>query len=398
MAITLPNFEADGLPLVDDAAEAKATSGRTAFGQLRMEVIQDIEAVPSNVIVAWKQMTDNPMANPQWLLTWWKHYGSSSDQLQLVMFFDDKELVSIAPLYLDNGSDFKLLGSGKVCSDHSELLIGDTDSVERAAPLLLDWLLGDESPAWRCLHLEAIDSFSQTAQITKSWNERLSVWNGAGESICSIDLPEDWEQYLKSLSKNHRKRVRRWTRQHLDSEQVEVRSTASGWNMEEAYECLIRLHNLRRSELPEKGAFECERFQSFHREAFVGLAEQDRAEISAIFVDDRPVAVEYELCNDETSFAYQSGVDTSSELSSPGSVSVLTRLQSAVVSGKNTFDLMRGNEDYKSHWKAHCVPTRNIKVWPQNLSGNSSRLKFHAKRQLRSVARFVKARLEGESK
>ena len=387
--------QCDTVPLtsVADATEANAASG-----QLRMEVIHDINDIPFGAVDSWTRLTDNPMATPQWLLPWWKHYSSANDELQLILFFDQQQLVSVVPLYLENSGDLKLLGSGKVCSDHSELLIGDIDSVQRATPLLLEWLVGDESPNWRCLYLEAIDGFSQTAAIAKDWGKQLPAWNQTGDPICTIEMPDDWEQYVASLSKNHRKRVRRWSRQHLESEEVQVRSTASGWNLEEAFECLVYLHNLRRSDLPETGAFECECFLEFHREAFTGLALQGQAVISALFVDDKPVAIEYELCNDDTMFAYQSGVDTESGLSSPGSVSILARLRSAVASGKKTYDLMRGNESYKSHWKAQGEPTQNITIWPRNFAGTSSRLKFHSKRKLRTAVRFVKAKWKKDSK
>jgi len=378
-------------PTVDpQTSVADATSS-----SLQMEVLQALPT-SSKTIGSWRSLAANPMASPDWLMPWWENYSSSDDTLQLVAFTNQDELVALAPLYLENGRDFKLLGSGKVCSDHSELLIGESTWVNQAESQLLDWLASDQAPQWRSLQLEAIDSDSQTVKIADQWSSQLSVSNQPGEPICAIELPEDWDQYLKSLSKNHRKRVRRWLRQHVESDQIQRRSTASGWNLEEAYECLIHLHNLRRSELPDKGAFECEQFLNFHKDAFYRLAQQDQAAISAIFIDERPIAIEYELTNQDSVFAYQSGVDINSgELSSPGSISVLLRLQSAITSGKKTFDLMRGDEDYKSHWKADRAITRNITMWPRNRAGNIARLKHHTKRALRSTARSAKGYAKG---
>ena len=216
-----------------------------------MQVVQDGLDLGSEVAASWRRLTDNPMANPDWLIPWWDSYGKVSDSLQLVLFFNVQQLVAVAPLYLENGCDFKLLGSGKVCSDHSELLIGDPSWVDQVEPMLFQWLNSDDSPAWRSMHLEAIDDTSQTLKITQRWSEQFSVLDQDGEPTSTIDLPEDWEQYLKSLSKNHRKRVRRWTRNHFESQQVEQRTTCDGWDLAEAFECLIRLHNLRRSVLPE---------------------------------------------------------------------------------------------------------------------------------------------------
>lgn len=378
-----------------NVAAAPVGNQTATSSALQMEVLQELPT-SSEIIEGWRSLTDNPMSGPDWLMPWWDNYSTTSDTLQLITFTNQGQLVALAPLYLENGQDFKLLGSGKVCSDHSELLIGDSTSVTQAESLLLDWLTSDQAPQWRSLQLEAIDSDSQTVKITGQWNGKLSVCDQPGEPSCSIELPSDWDEYLKSLSKNHRKRVRRWTRQHLESEQVQRRSTTSGWNLEEAYECLVHLHNLRRSVLTEKGAFESEQFSKFHRDAFQRLAQQEQAAISAILIDDKPIAVEYELMNRDTVFAYQSGVDINrDELSSPGSISVLVRLQSAITAGRKTFDLMRGDEDYKSHWKAERAITRNIIIWPRNRTGDIARLKYHTKRTLRSTARSAKDYVKG---
>jgi len=400
MTTTTPTkkISVDGLELLPLPAAQSRKEAAAVLSHLEMEVTESLP-VDLETVDAWRQLTDNPMSGPDWLLPWWEHYGTDRDRLQLVMFFAGRQLVSVAPLYLENGRDFKLLGSGKVCSDYSELLIGDPVWVDRAETLLIDWLMSDDSPRWRSMHLEAIDSDSKTLQMAHGWNDRLTVSDLPGESVCTIALPADWEQYLKSLSKNHRKRVRRWTRQHLETEQVQTLSTESGWSLEEAFECLIHLHNLRRSDLPEKGAFECEQFLGFHWEAFFRLAERGQAAISAILIDGEPVAIEYELCNGDTAFAYQSGADTSvTELGSPGSVSLMCRLQAAVANGKKTYDLMRGDEGYKSHWKGELKVTRNVTLWPSTFAGNLARLKFDAKRKLRSVASFAKSQLKKRNK
>ena len=256
--------------------------------------------------------------------------------------------------------------------------------------LFLDWLNGSDAPNWHSLQLEAIDALGPSSQLVLQWKERVSVHQENGDSTCSIPLPNSWDEYLSSLSKNHRKRVRRWTRQYLDTNQVEPRCTGAGWDFEEAFECLIQLHNLRRKDLTESGAFESSQFRDFHKEALSRLGARGQAVICGIFVEDKPVAIEYELINDDTVFAYQSGADMDAELSSPGSISILVRLKLALGYGKKTYDLMRGDEDYKQHWGAQCVSTSNVMVWPNTLSGSLAKCKFHLKRKLRSLKKIVR--------
>ena len=368
---------------------SKPTANSAA--ELRMEVFENLDRVTPQMTEAWRQLTDNPMGSPDWLLPWWEHYATQKDQLQLVCFFDQEELVAVTPLYLENGAHFKLLGSGKVCSDHSELFIANDHWRPFVSALFLDWLNSSDAPNWHSLQLEAIDALGPSSQLVLQWKDSVSVHQESGDSICSIPLPNSWDEYLSSLSKNHRKRVRRWTRQHLDTNQVEPRCTGAGWDFEEAFECLIQLHNLRRKDLTETGAFESSQFRDFHKEALSRLGARGQAVICGIFVEDKPVAIEYELINDDTVFAYQSGADMDAELSSPGSISILVRLKLALGYGKKTYDLMRGDEDYKQHWGAQCVSTSNVMVWPNTLAGSLAKYKFQLKRKLRSLVKKARS-------
>lgn len=378
------------LTATSTASSSRATNSTI---DLQMEVVSAIDQISTEHLQVWRQLADNPMSSPDWLLPWWKHYGGPNDQLQLILFCDGDKLVAVSPLYLERGAHFKMLGSGQVCSDHCELFVGQSELLPQVETLFLRWLQSDQSPNWKSLQLEALSINGSTAPMMLDWNDKFSVCTTTGDFICTIELPESWDQYLKNLSKNHRKRVRRWTRNHLESGQVEIRSTNDNWDIDEAYESLIRLHNLRRSTLPSKGAFENETFCNFHREAIKRLAANGQAALSAIFLAGEAVAIEYELYSKDTVFAYQSGVDISVELSSPGSISILSRLQAAMKDGKKKFDLMRGNEGYKDHWQAQCVSTCNIVIWPKDLSGTTSKVTFHTKRRIRGVARIVRNRL-----
>ena len=385
-----PPAQATSKPKAVQPEAVKPKAVKPTAAELRMEVIESTGDVTPEITDAWRELTNNPMGSPDWLLPWWEHYGTAKDRLQLIVFFDQEELVAVTPLYLENGVRFKLLGSGKVCSDHSELFIAGERWRRPVSALFLDWLTSSDAPNWCSLQLEAIDALEASSQLVTQWKDSVLVHEEAGDSVCSIPLPGSWDEYLSSLSKNHRKRVRRWTRQHLDTNQVEARCTGAGWDLDEAFECLVELHNLRRKNLPESGAFESSQFRDFHKEVLSRLGARGQAVICGIFVEDKPVAIEYELSNDDTVFAYQSGADMDGGLSSPGSISILVRLKLALGYGKKTYDLMRGNEGYKQHWGAQCVNTCNVTVWPNTLAGSLAKCKFLLKRKLRSLVNKVR--------
>ena len=163
-------------PVPQSQPVAKPTANSAA--ELRMEVFENLDRIMPAVTEAWRQMTENPMGSPDWLLPWWEHYATQKDQLQLICFFDQEELVAVIPLYLENGAHFKLLGSGKVCSDHSELFIANDHWRPLVSALFLDWLNGSDAPNWHSLQLEAIDALAMIlTQRTKVLVPAVGQWN-----------------------------------------------------------------------------------------------------------------------------------------------------------------------------------------------------------------------------
>ena len=70
MSITLERPVSQSQPAVKPASE------------LRMEILENLDMVESGVIDAWRELTDNPMSSPDWLMPWWKHYRATNDHCQ----------------------------------------------------------------------------------------------------------------------------------------------------------------------------------------------------------------------------------------------------------------------------------------------------------------------------
>ncbi|MEM7316216.1 MAG: GNAT family N-acetyltransferase, partial [Planctomycetota bacterium] len=162
------------------------------------------------------------------------------------------------------------------------------------------------------------------------------------------------------LSKNHRKRCRKWNRQYFESGEIKMHSTLQQWDHDSAFATLVELHSQRRNAVGEQSFFDCPRQSQFLRAAFDALSKEGLVEISGIELHGEMIAVEFELLGNDTVYAYQSGIRESAKEYSPGSLSLLWRIRHAIESGKTTFDFMRGTEEYKSHWKAKTNTTSLI--------------------------------------
>ena len=319
----------------------------------------------------WAMLANSPLEHPDWLLTWWDSFADThpTSELSIVTVSDNGTIVALAPMFCFKGR-LRLLGSGPVCTDHQQLLVGCTES--ETLKQYTDWLLSHSGlPTWQYLDLECVDRNSATHSALREVSMEGSGLVHWAEDVpnCQVSLPATWDEYLAMLSKNHRKRCRRWWRKYFDSGLISSQSTADGWCLEEAFQVLIRLHNQRRLAAAETSVFADTQFVDFLRNACRALAPRQMAEISAIVLSGEVIAVELELVGSQTTFAYQSGIATAAMDVSPGSLSVMHRIHQAISRGKNTYDFMRGDEEYKAHWKAVAQPTSKVKVRRANAAG-----------------------------
>lgn len=328
----------------------------------------------SELYQQWSALARSPLEHPAWLLTWWEVYGQrEGGQMMLVAIYDGSQLIAISPLYL-HGSRMQLLGCGEVCTDHQELLIGSPR--REAIEPFLHWLLTDaKAPPFHHLQLDCIDRIGETyAAGSQLQNDRWGLmFSSEAVGTCEVSLPKTWEDYLAGLSKNHRKRCRRWERKYFATDRITTRTTLDGWDKETAVETLIRLHDERRYECEGEPPHAGSRFASFLKQAFHALDAEDLVEISALAVDEEIVAAEFELIGEDTVYAYQSGLSRGGSKHSAGSLSLLHRMQTAIRQGKRTYDFMRGTEPYKYHWGARVNRTVQMKLWRSNFTGHFMR-------------------------
>ncbi len=341
---------------------------------LRVRVFTDLDW-GDDFVPAWRAMTSKPMSTPQWLLPWWDQESSHlpPHSLRLLAFYDRMRLVAVSPLYRHRGRQLKLLGGGRVCSDHIELIEAHPDYVDAASETLFKLLTTSGLLAANDLRLEHVDVDSRTARIVESWKRTdrgsLIIDSREDGNTCRVMLPECWDDYLAKLSKNHRKRCRRWQKKYFDSGLLRVVSTQTGWDQHAAFAALVELHNKRRRAIGGSGAFEDPRFCRYHREMVEDLVERDEARITGLVAEGRVVATEYELLTETTIAGYQSGIDPTCEIRSIGSLSLMASMQAAIQEGRYVYDFLRGAEDYKFHWNAQRHATLRFDIRQRDWAG-----------------------------
>ncbi len=345
-----------------------------------------------------------------WLTTWWKHYGTNHQLYVLLVFADEAtpncrsqktctestsdnpdQLVAILPCYLEKtfarGRVLRLLGDGEVCSDHLDLL-ADPANLPTAATALARYL-SQHADDWDLANLTAIpNNIPGLAQLTTELqNLDYQVTRTPNANCWAIDLPEDWEAFLALQSKSHRKKLRRLERRVLENEQAVWHLVKTPEQFAVAWPILVDLHQRRRNSLGEPGCFASQLWADFHHDIAAQLLAAGQLRLSWLELAGQPVAAEYLFADKHTTWAYQAGVDPDRIDEEPGRLSMIRILQRAIDEGHQQFDLLRGDEPYKAHWRATPLPTFDLQIVPPR---NTARWRFQAYNSLRHARRLAR--------
>jgi CelD/BcsL family acetyltransferase involved in cellulose biosynthesis len=309
-----------------------------------------------------------PFRSFDWLETWWRHYGAREAsattlrRLQVLVVRDHNQVVGIAPWFVETslgqGRLLKFLGTGEVYSDYLSILA--VRGCEAAvAARIGHWLLDVAGGMWDALELTGIDGDDHTTVCLLTELERRGVRIlRRPELHCwRITLPSNWEEYLGQLSKSHRKQIRRVERRLQNEGALRTWRAQSTNELARASQLLVDLHQQRHRLLGRPGAFASSAFTNFQTEVLPRLARTGQLRLDVLELQGVPIAVEYQVTGTDVVYAYQAGIDPHYLRLEPGRASMAIAIRDAIESGFRAFDLLRGDEPYKLHWRATPRPT-----------------------------------------
>ena len=345
----------------------------------------------------WNAMARGvPFRRWEWLESWWRQYGpgpaeqhKSRELFVLAAFDAGQTLVGLAPWYVERsasqGRIVRFLGSGEVCSEYLSMMCVDGKE-EFVARNLARWLTesaksertkvesngtpnGQPSDGWDVLKLSAVanDDMAISRLLVHLGGQGNAVYRRPAMNCWRLALPASWDDYLAMVSKSHRKQLRRLDRDFFRSGRACIHWVREPDQLEHALSVLIALHQRRWKHLGWPGCFASERFLAFHREVALRLLAFDALRMSWLEIDGRAVAAEYHLAGDGIVYAYQSGIAPDALDYQPGHLSHLATIRRAIERGDRAFDFLRGDEPYKSHWRAVPRATFEARVVPPRI-------------------------------
>ncbi|MEZ6113625.1 MAG: GNAT family N-acetyltransferase [Pirellulaceae bacterium] len=326
-----------------------------------------------------------------WMRNWWRHFSDDNQLFVLTVRDDGGTLVGVAPWYLANsaskGRALRFIASGQVCSDYLSLLA--TEAHEDAViSAIASWLIaanrgrqnGDtsnetpipvgDSDRWDLLELDGISATDRpTAKLIEQLVEQGCVVNRReGLNCWRIELPDTWDAYLGTMSKSHRKQIRRVENRMLDSGRAVLHTIESLDDHHRAMQTLVDLHQRRRLSLNQPGCFADAKFDGFLHAAAADLLKTSQLELQILELDGTPAAAEFHLVGNGVVYAYQAGVDPERLDDEPGRIMNVAVIKRAIENQYRAFDFLRGDEPYKAHWRAEPQSLVQLRVVPTHVA------------------------------
>jgi CelD/BcsL family acetyltransferase involved in cellulose biosynthesis len=176
-----------------------------------------------------------------------------------------------------------------------------------------------------------------------------------------LELPGSLDEYLQSVSKNHRKKARRKLKK-IESGEFAFKEAIDPASLAQGLSILEDLHQRRRKSLGEPGCFSDPRFKSLLEGVSTQALEKGTLRLFWFEHEGHPVAADFALVEGATVFAYQSGIAPEHLELEPGNVNNLWHIVRAIEEGQSAIDFLRGDEPYKAQIGASPMPHVNFRI------------------------------------
>jgi CelD/BcsL family acetyltransferase involved in cellulose biosynthesis len=372
-----PRLRARDLERITDAAVARRP--RRVVEELELEELPGFGAVAED----WTRLAhaaDTIFATPEWLATWWRHYGRE-DELRLYACRDRTgRVVAILPLELHATGPLAIMrfvGHGP--SDQLGPICAPADRPAVARALLratdeagADVLLGEQlagDAAWPALLGGAV--------LGREGNPVVHFPSGG------------WDAQLKRWTPSIGGLLRRYTRRLEATHAVRTRRTLSPASLERDLDILFALHHARwRAAATAFGT----RDAAFHREFAAIALNQGWLQMSFLEVDGVDVAGEYHLRFGRAGYVYQGGWLPEWQRHSVGTIALMRSIRMSCDDGLREMRFLRGDEAYKYRYADADPGLQTIAVARRRAAAGALAVARAAPRHvLKPVRRWVAA-------
>jgi CelD/BcsL family acetyltransferase involved in cellulose biosynthesis len=305
----------------------------------------------------------------EWLYTWWKHLAGGR-KLHVLVIRSGVDLIAIAPLASPSTKLIRLahiralefLGTGSVGSDYLDI-IARRGKEDEAMDILVDYLLREKF----VLDLkQLVKNRSLVLQLAARLQQQR--WNRSEihTDICPfIDLAgHTWTSFQADLGPKHRYNFHRRLKNLYRDFDASFECIESEDQRSTALVTLVALHNKRMQERGGSDGLHSAELVGFHEELTRLALARGWLRLFILTLNDEKVAALYGFMYGNKFYFYQSGFDPRYAPYSVGLVTMGLAIEAAIKDGAEEFDLLHGDEKYKSLWAKKQRDLVRIELFP----------------------------------
>ena len=291
----------------------------------------------------------------EWLHTWWKHLAGGR-KLHILVIRNGADLIAIAPLASPSTKLIRLtriralefLGTGSVGSDYLDI-IARRGREDEAVDILVDYLQREKF----VLDLKQLaKNRSLALKLAVRLEQQRWSRSEIGTNVCPfIDLAgQTWKTFQAGLGPKHRYNFHRRLKNLYRDFDATFECIASEDQRSAALVTLVALHNKRMQERGGSDGLHSSELVGFHEELTRLALAQGWLRLFVLTLNGDKAAALYGFMYGKKFYFYQSGFDPRYSPHSVGLVTMGLAIEAAIEDGAEEFDLLHGDEKYKSLW------------------------------------------------
>lgn len=300
-----------------------------------------------------RSITDTPFSTHEWHQHWWEVYHPGT--LWLITFRDEQEtLQGIAPLFISQETQadgttrrvLRVVGCVDV-TDYVDLIISQSHAA--AVYTALATFLTEHSDRFDIIDWCNIPSASQTyTQFPQYLADQGFTVQTQQQEVCPlIPLPDTFDDYLALLDKKQTKELQRKLRRAKGAgESLNWYIVDETHDLEAETEKFL---TLMAASHPDKATFlQNQQHVLFFKSIIPAAMQAGWLQMNILEVLDEPIAAYVNFDYNNNILVYNSGLDPQKAAAlSPGIVCLCYNIQHAIENHRDTFNFLRGDEQYK---------------------------------------------------
>lgn len=301
----------------------------------------------------------NPIMSHAWLSCFFSVYGTELNWFVAAAFIEDK-LVAVLPLIVRR--------TNSVLGEIEYLQLPKNDHTLSVDACVMDGhqsLLND-------LHKAAFQFYPKACYIEYSRIDAVSnnyLWMKSQESLwvqtdlnafgCSVENPASYEEYLASLSKNHRSNLNRWSNKLKNFTQVEMFFSAE--DSDENFQAVFTLEHSGWKGQAQSSVLSNTKATEYFRCLAKSLASKGWLCYQLLKVDSAYIAGNFSIQFNKTQLLWKLAYSDAHSKMSPGSLLLADIIKKAIESNTKV-DLMT-NESWYENWNMVRREFMDIKIY-----------------------------------